>query len=397
MTPPDPETVGVPALHRAALIAAFSAMGIVGATVPASIPGASLRLGTTPDELLPGVSALFLGLFAGVSFVAVLRRSQRSYLVAGLLLQGAGLALLAASASSTMFFVACTTSGVGFAFVETSATALTRAVAAGSTPRYLTLLNGAAAVGAASAPLVIVLFPPTSQAAPIAILCSVPLLGATLAWFGVPRSDLGRAASRRMRRRHVPVDRSRVRFGSLAFVGVALFAFVGAETVVSGWSSVLPESLLHVSASQAAVGTSLFWLLVAVGRFMCAAILRRGIAPQRYLLVVLAAASVLAAAAAIVQQGICAAVLAAAATVLIAPVYALLLGVALAQVHDSAAVPRVTAALVAVGSAGGVVVSFAVALGAGSAPTAVFLSVAAVLAVCMVLVVVDLRASRDRL
>ena len=380
------DTGRVPALHRAALIVAFAAMGVIGATIPASIPGAAARMGVGSETLLPGVSALFLGLFVGVVIVAAVRLPERTFLSAGLLLQCVGLALVAASATPALFFVSCAVCGIGFGLVEASATSLTRALAAQATAAHLVGLNGAAAVAAAVSPLFLVAFVPADQGIPLAVLCAVPLVGAGFAWFGLPRRSASRAA--------VGVRTSPAALRTLAVAGVALFFFVGAETVLSGWSSVLPQTVLGVPARQAALGTAVFWILVATGRFVCAALLRRGIAPERYLVAVLVSAGVLAAVAAIVREGVGAAVLAGASTFLIAPVYALLLGVALAHVRDGDAVPRVTGMLVAVGSAGGVLISFGVALGAGSAPTGVFLCVAGLLAVCVTLVVVDLRVRR---
>ncbi len=403
MTQHDPESVDAPVasppigspsaetrpearLHRASLVVAFASMGVIGATIPAAIPGSATRMHVSSEELLPGVSALFLGLFVGVVIVAVMRRPERPFLIMGFVLQCAGLALLAASSSPSLFFLACTLSGIGFGLVETSATALTRAFAARGTPGHLAALNGAAAVAAALSPLFIAAFLSDDQKIPIAVLCAIPLIGVIVAWFGVPRRPAFRVAAES--------GKPPMPFRSLAVAGVALFFFVGAETVLSGWSSVLPQRLLGVPAEQAALGTSVFWVLVAAGRFVCAGLLRRGIAPERYLVAVLVGAGALAAAGAIVREGPVAAVLGGAVTVLIAPVYALLLGVALTHVGDDRSVPRVSGALVAVGSAGGVFLSFAVALEAGSAPLAVFFCVAVLLAVCVVFVLADLRRSR---
>ncbi|HMH92388.1 MAG TPA: hypothetical protein VK586_15045 [Streptosporangiaceae bacterium] len=72
--------------------------------------------------------------------------------------------------------------------------------------------------------------------------------------------------------------------------GALLFLFVGAETVFSGWSSVLP--LGGAPARAAALGTSAFWALMAAGRYLAASLLRRGVPPGRYLILGLAAAAV---------------------------------------------------------------------------------------------------------
>src|SRR3954471_24309157 len=80
----------------AALLLAFLSLGAVSATIPAAIPGLAQRLGTATADLLPSVSLLCLGLFAGVLVTAVPRRgSARTLLPAGSGLQSLGLVLVA--------------------------------------------------------------------------------------------------------------------------------------------------------------------------------------------------------------------------------------------------------------------------------------------------------------
>ncbi|WP_308467894.1 MFS transporter [Rathayibacter soli] len=369
-------------LHRASLVVAFFAMGVVGATIPATIPGSALRMHTDSDQLLQAISALFLGLFVGVVVVAVTRRHERRFLITGLLLLFVGLAFLAASVTPMMFFVACALNGLGYGLVETSATALTRSLAARSTSRHLAVLNGSSAVAAALSPLFIAAFPPLFQTIPVVLLCTVPLTGVVIAWVGVPcpKATLSSTATGR---RRMPI-------ATLVVLGFAVFVFVGAETVLSGWSSVLPQTVLGSPVESAALGTSAFWVLAAAGRFICAGLLRRGVSPERYLVLVLLGAAAFAVSAAIVGHGPVAAILVGAAIVSIAPVYALLLGRALTRIDSGNSVPLVTGALVAAGAAGGVVISFFVALGAGSTPAAVFSWVGILLAVCLVLVLAEL-------
>ena len=168
--------------------------------------------------------------------------------------------------------------------------------------------------------------------------------------------------------------------------GALLFLFVGAETVFSGWSSVLPLEVLRLSPRTAALGTSAFWILMAAGRYLAAALLRRGVPPRRYLVLGLAAAAAdLAIAAAIGRPApVLQLALAALATASLAPGYALILGQALARVGDHA-VQRVTGILVAAGSAGGSAIPLAVALGVGAAVPALLLTQAGLLLACAAL------------
>jgi hypothetical protein len=101
--------------------------------------------------------------------------------------------------------------------------------------------------------------------------------------------------------------------------------------------------------------------------------------PRVYLGTSFALAVVLALLGALIGEGVGAALLVAAVVACVAPGYALLLGSAL-LVAPSETAARAASALVAVGAAGGSVLSFAVAATVGTEPTAVLLAVAALLA-----------------
>ena len=120
-------------------------------------------------------------------------------------------------------------------------------------------------------------------------------------------------------------------FAPIVSVLRGLVESVGAETVLSGWSSVLPQSVLGAPAGAAAIGTTVFWTLMAAGRFACAAVLRRGVSPVSCLIVALLAAAAAAVGAALLREGVVAVILVGIAVLLVAPGYALLLGVALAR------------------------------------------------------------------
>ena len=368
----------------AALLLAFLSLGAVSATIPAAIPGLAQRLGTAAADLLPSVSLLFLGLFAGVLVTAVPRRgSARTLLPAGSGLQSVGLVLVAFAGSVPAVFVGAAVTGVGFGLVEASATALSRARSAEGTPARLTALNAASAVAAAGAPLLVAFVPPAALWVPIVVLALVPA-GAAAVAVRARSSWPGPSPSRASM---VPTVAAPRRVWS---VGAALVLFVGAETVLAGWSSTLPQALLPVSAGGAAVGTTVFWTLMAAGRFVCSAILARGVPPRLYLTVAVFAGALLAGLSALAGEGLGAALLICAVVVCIAPGYALLLGAALAATSQERAA-RTASALVALGAAGGSAVSFAVAVTVGSAPGAVLLVVSVLLAGCALLSLFVLR------
>ncbi|MHB1234933.1 MAG: MFS transporter [Microbacteriaceae bacterium] len=356
-----------------ALFCAFASLGAVGATIPASIPATASRLRVAADQLLPAVSLLFLGLLVGVLLAALSRTIASALLPAGLALETVGLALVAASGTATTFLVAAATAGVGFGIVEASATALSRTLAAEGTPKRLAALNGASAVAAAVAPALITVTPSRSLAITILVIALVPACGVAVAIgsssLRLPRSRQPPAAWPAPRKEHRR---------ELILVGTAIFLFVGAESVLSGWSSVLPQALLQMPPAYAAIGTAAFWVLMASGRFGCTMILGRGVSVRRYFIAsgALAAGAV---AVAGVMERTTSAVLLCAVVLLIAPGYALLLGHALASV-PAALAGRRASVMIIVGSAGGAISSFAVAETFGTTPSAVLFSVGGLVA-----------------
>ncbi|WP_374009936.1 sugar MFS transporter [Leifsonia sp. LS-T14] len=377
----------------AALLLAFVSLGAVSSTIPAAIPGLAQRLGEAAADLLPSVSLLFLGLFAGVLLTAVPRRgSARTLLPVGAGLQSAGLVVVAFAGSVPTVFVGATVTGVGFGLVEASATALSRARSAEGTPARLTALNAASAVAAAGAPLVVAFAPAGALGVAVGVVAVVPAaaaalaVGARSAWAGASGSTASGSAvsgARSSAVRSAPA-------GRVWLIGAALLLFVGAETVLAGWSSTLPQALFAVSAGGAAVGTTVFWTLMAAGRFACTAILARGVRPRVYLTVAMFAGALVAALSALAGHGLGAALLICAVVLCIAPGYALLLGAALAATPPERAV-RTASALVALGAAGGSAVSFVVAVTVGSAPAAVLLVVSVLLVGCALVCLAALR------
>jgi hypothetical protein len=383
-------------------------MGVTSAAFPASLPATAARLAESPARLLPGISVLFGGLLAGVLIVSAVRpRTTPRLLGAGAVLQAAALLGLAAAPDIVGFYLACLVAGVGFGLAEASGSALARRLAAERTTAALAGLNGAAAVSAAACPVIVAVAAPGALPLALGVLLLVPLASGWLALraWPVPRID-------RVRRNATAIPRepgqpsatalSSIEPGQLSATAgrggmrrvlagvlpgaVLLFLFVGAETVFSGWSSVLPLEVLRLSPRAAALGTSAFWTLMAAGRYLAAALLRRGVPPGRYLVLGLtAAAGDLAIAAWIgssapgLQLG-----LAALATASLAPGYALILGQTLARIDDDA-VQRVTGVLVAAGSAGGSLIPLGVALGTGAAVPALLLTQAGLLLACAAL------------
>lgn len=371
----DHGDTAVPRSAITALVLLFGSMGASSATIPAVIPAAATSSAGELTEYLRAVPALFLGLLLGVLLSSALGRvaAPRALALIGSGTQAAGFVALTLADSALLFTVCALVIGVGFGLVEASASILARAVAGAGTARLLSGLTGTVAVVAAGVPLLVALTPLGRTPTVLFLLvAAVHLAGAAFVARSVgsevadddpdapPTSTSAEAAPR-------PVGLLVV----LAAVGGALALYVGVETVYAGWSSTIPLLVLSVSAQHAALGTSVFWGLLAVGRYVAAAVLRRTVPPLRYLLfsTTIAAAALLTTAATISTQPILATVALGIAVAALGPCYSLILGAGLSHIPVARA-RWATGLLVACGAGGGAAVP-AVVLAIVDSPTSV--------------------------
>lgn len=300
-----------------------------------------------PAELVRVVPALFLGVFLGVALspVAARRPSLAVAVAGGAVAQAGALVLLASATTTPVATAAAAAAGVGFGLVESLGAALARLLAASHTRRTLTQLTALTAAVATVAPLTVVAAGADSARLVLAG-AAVPHVLAAAALVGTGNGPAGAADA---------TTSSAGRPASRRWIAGAVFGYVGSETMVSGWSAVIPQRHLDLTATSAAVGTSAFWLLLTLGRLAGAAMLARRADPQAVLIACqVACVALLLASAAAAGMPVLTLALLGAAVVLMGPCYALLLGVALQAVgpHDA---PRTSAVLVAAGALGGTV------------------------------------------
>jgi len=369
---------------RTGLFTAFAGLGVTAAFVPALLPSAERAMAV---DLSSAVPALFAGLLVGVlvSGPLLLRRSPRTALMLGSALQATAIVAAALAGSPAVFLTAAAVAGLGFGLVEASGSVAAKAVAVGSATGLLSALLGTVAVCAAVTPLLVAAGAGVRPA--LGILAIVPLL--TLAMLAGPTAVVARAEA--------PARRDIRGLLALLPFAVALPLYVGVETVLSGWSAVIPERILAVDPGTAALGTSAFWTLMALGRFGAAALRRLAVRP----LVILASATsgaavLMAAAGMLVESAPAGALLAlAAVVVLLAPSYGLILGMALDRL-DPARSAAATGALVACGAVGGTFVPTLILLvGRDPASATTFLVSAALCALVPVLVLIAARSPRE--
>lgn len=366
---------------RAGLFTAFAGLGVTAAFVPALLPSAQRSIGA---DLSAAVPALFAGLLVGVlvSGPLLMRRSPQTALMIGSALQAAAIVGVALAGSPEVFIAAATVAGFGFGVVEASGSVAAKAVAVGSATGLLSALLGTVAVCAAVTPLLVAA---GSDARPVlGVLAVVPLLTVAMLAGRAPADS----------RTEAPAHRDVRGLLVLLPFAVALPLYVGVETVLSGWSAVIPERILAIDPGSAALGTSAFWGLMALGRFGAAALRRLSVRPLVILTAATSGAAVLMAAAGMLVSTapVWALLALAAVVVLLAPSYGLILGLALDRL-DPVRSAAVTGALVACGAVGGTFVPTLILLvGQDPASRTTFLVSAALCAVVPVLMLVSARA-----
>lgn len=366
---------------RAGLFTAFAGLGVTAAFVPAILPSAERAM---TADLSAAVPALFAGLLVGVlaSGPLLTRQPPRTALMLGSALQAAAVVVVALSETPAVFIVAAAITGVGFGLVEASGSVAAKSLATGSATGLLSALLGTVAVCAAVTPLLVAVGSPAR--ALLGILAIVPLLTvAILAGAAAPSA-----------RAEVPAQRDVRGLLVLLPFAVALPLYVGVETVLSGWSAVIPERILAVDPGLAALGTSAFWTLMAIGRFGAAGLRRLSVSPIVILAGATSVAALLMAAAGMLVDSapVGALVSLAAVVVLLAPSYGLILGLALDRL-DPARSAAVTGALVACGAVGGTFVPTLILLiGRDPASSTTFLVSAALCALVLALVLVAARS-----
>lgn len=340
---------------------AFAGLGGTASVIPAVLPSMAERHPADTNTYLQAVPATFLGLLLGVllsAYVMSILSARRTVFV-GSVLQAAAVAAVITVLSPGTFVVVAALAGLGFGLVEAAGSVLARQVAGRKVAGLLAALTGTVAVLAAGCPLIVALVPwPQAPKLALGLVATLHLITAACTAHGP--EPLGQQKNRG----GVETSGRRVGMVRLGFTAIALALYVGVEAVFSGWSAVIAADRLALDARHAAVGTSVFWMLMATGRLAAWLALRVRTAGPRHLVVTAVGASscLLVAGTGIGgSAGLIAAVCL--AVFFLGPCYSLILGIGLARV-DAGGAERVTGRLVASGAVGGATIPF-LALSAG--------------------------------
>lgn len=330
-------------------------MGAAAALLPAFIPSSSERFGLTDFSLLTAVPLMFGGLFFGVVLAPLLNLRLRLDLVIrfATALLSLGLVGLLLAASPQLFFAASALLGLGFGALEVSITAAVKASGTDTT-RDLTKLNLVFAASAMAAPLLLLL--------ELSLFGSAYLLLLTAVLAVVPSFGIAALTSTQ--------GRAKLAGGvKLLPLLLAALLYVGAESVLAGWSSTLVEALLDLRPEQAAIGASAFWALIALGRWASLVVTPRFLGPRAAAIFWAAAAAGALLSAALLPLGPATLALFAVAIFAAGPLYALLIARVLELVPSQSA-SSTTAAVIVVGAAGGFLIPAVLQLNPGIAQAA---------------------------
>ncbi len=338
------------------LFTAFAGLGGTASVIPAIIPLTAHNSNASLSEYLGVAPALFFGLMAGVLLSAILLRatSARAVLCAGSVLQAAALIAIALAPDRSAFGMSASAAGVGFGLCEASGSVLARVVAGDRAARLLSALTGTGALVAAAGPLFIVSGILGASPAPLLASTALVHVATVLFQFLGPKQHLGEHADRGIRTRAPAPAPSISWVLLLAPVAAALFIYVGIETIFAGWSAVIAAEALALDPRTAAAGTSVFWVLMAAGRYAAWFTLKSSVTPSALLAFTCTLAAVCFAGAGILRQEQPAVALVATGVAIagLGPTYSLVLGIGLSriEVHDA---KKAVGLLVACGAAGG--------------------------------------------
>lgn len=360
----------------------FAGMGASASSIPAMLPALIAREPGAASTYLLAVPALFAGLMLGVIGCWAARQfSWRRVAASGAVLQAVALAGLASAPEARWTVLLAALVGLGFGLVECAATVGARALARLGTSRLLAALTGTVALVAAAIPALASLTPPeTVVSRTFGAVALLQIVGAAAALLASESAEQPLEPG---------VAETRMRLSIPLLAGLALALYVGVESLMSGGSAVVIERMLDVELSQASLGTSAFWLLLAGGRGLATGALTLRV-PARVCLAMASGAAVIAfalAATVASSNAVLAVSALAVAVVALGPIYSLVIGIVLSEAPVGEA-GRLTAPLVAAGAAGGAAVPAAATV-AGLLPgdAAIYIA-AAVLMVAVPLLIV---------
>jgi len=241
---------------RAQLGAVFALMGAASASLPATIPLRANQLGIPIEQLMPAVPSLFFGLFLGIGLTPFISKSltTTNHVRISIAMQTLGVLGIGVLNSQQLFIASSLIIGLGFGQLEVLITSIAR-VESAQVGDLLTRLGIYLAASAFLTPIAIIGFDllEASQYINIAIAVVSIYVG------GVFQTDQIYPQSKNFLVLKLANRKVYLLLLTTAF-------YVGAETILAGWSAVLFSENISKNLVSAPLGTSIFWAGMTLGR-----------------------------------------------------------------------------------------------------------------------------------
>jgi FHS family glucose/mannose:H+ symporter-like MFS transporter len=210
----------------------------------------------------------FLGGFTGaiVSTRFARRMSLQALTRTGLLLIAAGYAALA-SGQQNLALVSMAASGLGLGFTNPAITVMVGDVMPERRAAILNLLNFAWALGAITAPILVVAALRNARFAVGGMLAGFAVMIGASALF-VPRANISQLSAEAPRTR-IPAATVRL----IAACALLVFIYVGIENGVSGWLPTFATRVRSFTYARSALLQDTFWTMFLLGRLSAPAFL----------------------------------------------------------------------------------------------------------------------------
>lgn len=234
----------------------FAVMGGASAALPATIPLRANQLGVPITQLMPSIPTLFLGLALGIAFTPLISKvlNTSNHVRSSIALQTIGVMGIGFLDSQRLFITSALIIGFGFGQLEVLITSIAR----NQTEEIGNLLTKLGIYLALSAFLT-----------PIAII-GLDLLGASKAiYLMIASVSLYSVISFHTGQIHTESKNLLVlelANTKVYLLVLAITFYVGAETILAGWSAVLFSENISDNLVSAPLGTSIFWASMTLGR-----------------------------------------------------------------------------------------------------------------------------------
>lgn len=236
----------------------FALMGAASATVPASIPFRSAEIGVPSSELMLAVPLLFLGLLFGILATPILSKliGINKQVKAALISQALGVLLIGMASSPTFFVFSAFLLGFGFGQLEVLITSIMRQISE-DVGKSLTRIGAFLSSAAFLVPLLLMF----ANSLKLAFLVNILIFMSSVYVAYIFTTPIFEVSSQ-----NASLLKSKPT--SVYFLLITSACYVGAETILSGWSAVFYENNVSSKAAIAPIGTSIFWFALTLGRLI---------------------------------------------------------------------------------------------------------------------------------